>query len=114
MIVAEAGALPRFSEVFDHLMSGAYDGRERTLSEVARATGISRPYLQQVRRGEVANPGTDMVYRLATYFDIDPGVIVRAIIEVDTPLPARTSAPSKKDDSADASHHTDTGRTPTT
>jgi len=97
MIVVEAGALPRFSEVFDHLMSGAYDGRERTLSEVARATGISRPYLQQVRRGEVANPGTDMVYRLATYFDVDPGVIVRAIIELDAPLPARETPKPEQD-----------------
>jgi len=94
--------VPQFSDVFEHLVSGAYDGGEkRSLSEIARATGISRAYLQQVRRGEVANPGANVLYQLARYFAVDPGVLIRAIVEADAPLPGRQPTRESNDSAVD-------------
>ncbi len=43
----------------------------KTMSQVARETGISQPYLSQIERGEVTNPTVETVFRILEALDQD-------------------------------------------
>lgn len=43
--------------------------RGQSLQEVANATGVSKPYLAQLKNGECNNPSFSVVEKLANYVD---------------------------------------------
>ena len=66
--------MPAFAIALNRLFSLHHNpssGKEYSLGEVSRATGISVSYLSLARRGGIRKPSGEYLERLATFFKVD-------------------------------------------
>ncbi len=64
-----------FSALLNYLFATRLkaDGKEYSLAEVSRATGLKVPYLSNLRTGKIAMPPADRVQSLADFFGVSVG-----------------------------------------
>lgn len=81
---------PSFAEVFNHLLTTRRTSRGRpyTLTEISEGTGLSVPYLSNVRKGNIAAVPFERVVKLARFF----GVPLEYFSSEELPLPDVPSA----------------------
>ena len=79
-------ARTRVGEVLIYLMTSGYDGCLYGWADIAFGTGITRPWLDSVQNGRVTDPPASKVLLIADFFHVDPGLLLRAIMDESLPL----------------------------
>jgi len=71
----QPGTATPFSALLNYLFRSRLspEGKEYSLADVSRATGLKVPYLSSLRAGKIAMPPADRVHLLADFFGVNAG-----------------------------------------
>lgn len=78
----------RFAEVLLWLCTSGYDGRTYTWQDVSAHTDIPRSWFDHVQAGRATDPSSSRITALATFFQVDPGALLRVITAPDVDIAA--------------------------
>ncbi len=69
----------RFGQVLLWLCTSGYGGHTYTWQDVSEHTGIPRSWFDHVQAGRATDPNSSRLTALASFFQVDPGALLKAI-----------------------------------